>query len=106
MTGLKPNACILDDQWLATLLETGIVGAVGWLWFFARFIRRLGGAAVRGSAEGDLCVALVAAVAAYAVGMFTYDALSFVQVTFVVFLVMGIGASVLLRMREDPAAAP
>jgi hypothetical protein len=109
VTGLNPNACILDDQWLATLLETGIVGALGWLWFFARFIRRLGGVAVRRSAEGDLCVALVAAAAAYAVGMFTYDAHSFVQVTFVVFLLMGIGASVLLRTRprveEAPAAA-
>jgi hypothetical protein len=108
VTGLNPNACILDDQWLATLLETGIVGAVGWLWFFARFIRRLGGVAVRRSAEGDLCVALVAAVAAYAVGMFTYDALSFVQVTFIVFLLIGMGASVLLHARpreEDEAAA-
>lgn len=104
--GLNPNACILDDQWLATLLETGIVGAVGWLWFFARFIRRLGGVAARRSREGDLCVALIAAVSAYVIGMFTYDALSFVQVTFIVFFLMGIGASVLLRMREREEDSP
>lgn len=106
VTGPNPNACILDDQWLATLLETGIVGAVGWLWFFARFIRRLGGVAVRRSREGDLCVALIAAVSAYLIGMFTYDALSFVQVTFIVFLLMGLGASVLLRMREREEDSP
>ena len=34
---------ILDDQWLGTLLETGAVGFFGWLWFFARVVRRFGG---------------------------------------------------------------
>ena len=37
-----PQANILDDQWLGTLLETGIVGFFGWLWFFVRVVRRFG----------------------------------------------------------------
>lgn len=101
VTGENVNACILDNQWLATLLETGIIGLVAWVWFLTRFCRLLGGAAARRDRDGDLCVALVAAVAAYATGMLTFDAFSFVQVTIILFLLMGVGASVLVRIRED-----
>jgi hypothetical protein len=106
VTGEKTNACILDNQWLGTLLETGIIGFAAWLWLFTRFIRLIGRAAARRNRDGELCVALAAAVAAYAVGMLTYDALSFVQVTFIVFLLMGLGASVLARTREESDGWP
>ena len=36
----RRNASILDNQWLATLLEVGIVGFVGWIWLFVRSTRR------------------------------------------------------------------
>jgi hypothetical protein len=39
--------------------------------------------------------ALVAAVSAYAVGMLTYDAMSFIQVTFLFFIMLGLGAAAL-----------
>ena len=37
-----PDGQILDDQWLVTLLETGIAGAVGWLWLFVSCVTRFG----------------------------------------------------------------
>jgi polysaccharide biosynthesis protein PslJ len=102
------NACILDNQWLGTLLETGIIGLLAWVWFFARFIRRLGRAAARRAPESDLCVALAAAVTSYAVGMFVFDAMGFVQVTFLLFLLMALGASTVARVdsaSEDARSA-
>ena len=88
----RQNSPILDDQWLGTLLETGTLGALGWIWLFARFIRRAGRAAKEDdSRDGWLPMALAASVAAFAVGMFTYDAFSFIQVTFVMYMLLGLG---------------
>jgi O-antigen ligase len=93
---LRQNAHVLDDQWLGTGVETGLVGVGAWVWLFARFIRRAGREAKRDrSARGWLLTALAASVAAFALGMLTYDAFSFIQVTFVLYIVMAIGACVL-----------
>jgi O-antigen ligase len=97
-----PKANILDNQWLGTLLETGIVGFFGWLWFFARVVRRFGKEAKKDdSARGWLLVSLAAGVAAFGVGMFTYDAFAFIQVTFLLFIFVGLG-SALLAERPTP----
>ena len=89
-------AQILDNQWLSTLLEVGILGAIAWLWFFWRVVRRFGKEAKRDdSARGWLLAAVAASTAAFAVGMLTYDAFSFIQVTFLLFIMVGIGASLL-----------
>jgi O-antigen ligase len=97
-----PKANILDNQWLGTLLETGIVGFFGWLWFFVRVVRRFGKEARRDdSARGWLLVSLAAGVAAFGVGMFTYDAFAFIQVTFLLFIFVGLG-SALLAERPTP----
>jgi O-antigen ligase len=102
--GLDPNVRILDDQWLGTLIETGIVGFFGWLWFFVRVLRRFGGEAKRDDSErGWLLASITAAVAAYAVGMVTYDAFAFIQVTFLMFILVGLG-SALLAERPTPHA--
>jgi hypothetical protein len=100
----KNRAQILDNQWLKTLLETGALGAFAWAWLFMRFIRRLGAEAkVDRSDRGLLLVALTASVASYAVGMFFYDAFSFIQVTFILFVVLGLGAATLaIRPNERP----
>jgi O-antigen ligase len=99
----NPSADILDNQWLGTLLETGAVGLVAWVWFFARFIRRLGGEAKReDSPRGWLLVALTASLAAFAIGMATYDAFSFIQVTLVMFILVGLGSA---AMAERPLPA-
>jgi hypothetical protein len=101
-TGSATSNNILDDQWLGTLLETGALGFVGWLWFFARAVRRFGAEAKRdGSARGWLLASITASVAAYGVGMLTYDAFSFIQVTFLLFILIGLG-SALTAERSAP----
>ena len=98
-----PNAPILDDQWLGLLLETGTVGALSFLWLLVRFVRRSGSAAKRRDGPAaELHVATAAAVAAYGVGMFLYDAFSFIQVTLVFFFVLAAGCAAL---RNDLRAA-
>jgi polysaccharide biosynthesis protein PslJ len=101
------NGPILDDQWLGILLETGVVGAVTLAWLIARFLRRAGTAGKHDmSPRGWLLVALTASTAAYAVGMFTYDAFTFIQVTFVFFVLMGLGSAVLgMKPAEVPERA-
>jgi hypothetical protein len=99
-TASEPQAQILDDQWLTSLLETGALGFAGWLWFFLRAVRRFGAEAKRDeSARGWLLAAIAAAVAAYAIGMLTYDAFSFIQVTFLLFILVALGAAL---MAEQP----
>jgi O-antigen ligase len=101
---LGPRANILDNQWLGTLLELGVVGFFGWIWFFARVVRRCGREAKEDdSARGWLLVSIAAGVAAYAVGMLTFDAFSFIQVTFLLFILVGL-ASALLAERPTPVA--
>ena len=88
------NALILDNQWLGTLLETGIVGVVAWIWLFGRFVRKLGYEARRDhTALGWLFTGLAAAISAYAVSMFFYDAFSFIQEVFILFILLGIGSA-------------
>jgi O-antigen ligase len=103
-SGLDPNVQILDNQWLGLLIETGVVGFFGWLWFFARVLRRLGAEAKRDESDrGWLLASLTAGIAAYAVGMLTYDAFAFIQVTFLMFIFVGLGAA-LLAERPTPLA--
>jgi len=94
----RPRASdqILDNQWLGILLETGIVGFVGWLLLLLRPIRRLGRAAKEDdSDQGWLYVAFAASLTSYAVGMLTFDAFAFIQVSFVVFIVLGLSVAAL-----------
>jgi O-antigen ligase len=104
--GVESN--ILDDQWLGTLIGTGVVGFFGWLWFFVRAIRRFGAEAKRDQSErGWLLAAIAASVAAYAVGMVTFDAFAFIQVTFLMFIFVGLGAALLAqRPMPHPVATP
>jgi polysaccharide biosynthesis protein PslJ len=103
-SALDPNVRILDDQWLGLLIETGAVGFFGWLWFFFRVIRRFGAEARRDQSDrGWLLVALTAGIAAFAVGMVTYDAFAFIQVTFLLFIFVGLG-SALMAERPTPLA--
>jgi polysaccharide biosynthesis protein PslJ len=99
---------IVDNQWLGTLLEVGAIGFVGWLWFFGRAIRRFGREAKRDySDRGWLLVSITAAVAAFAVGMFTYDAFSFIQVTFLMFILVALGTALLAeRPTPRPVSIP
>ena len=91
---------ILDDQWLGSLLETGAVGVLALFALFATAIRRLTRVArnARDADDGWLATALAASLISFAVGMFTFDAFAFIQVTFFAFVTFGF-AAVLMRPR-------
>lgn len=94
VTGPDSNACILDNQWLGTLLDVGAFGTAAWLLLFLSVLRRLGRRAKKDeSALGWLLVGVTASISAYAVGMFTFDALGFVQVTLLLFVLLALGAA-------------
>lgn len=106
VSGPRRNESILDNQWLATLLETGVIGIAAWVWFFARLIRRLAAEARRDLTErGWLVVAIAAALTAYAIGMFTYDAFGFVQVTFLLYILAGLGVALTVARPSARGAA-
>jgi polysaccharide biosynthesis protein PslJ len=87
---------ILDNQWLGTLLQIGAIGALSLLWLFGLAITRLARRARASSgADGWLSAALATSVLAFALGMLTFDAFAFVQVTFFAFVIIGLGAVVL-----------
>jgi O-antigen ligase/polysaccharide polymerase Wzy-like membrane protein len=104
---------ILDDQWLGSLLEIGAFGVLALLWLFIRAIRRLTAVARSApGADGWLATSLAASIIAFAVGMLTFDAFAFIQVTFFVFIVLGVTGVVtenllpkIARDQAAPAAA-
>ena len=101
----KHNSFILDDEWLSTTLEIGLVGLVAWVWIFYRFCSRAMAAARRDDSErGWLLAALASAITAFAVGMLFFDAFSFIQSTLLMMILLGLG-SVLLRA-GPPDALP
>jgi hypothetical protein len=99
------NSIILDNQWLDTLLETGVLGVLAWLSLFVLAIRRLSKRAKleRDTREGWLPVALTASVSSFMVAMFFYDAFSFVQGIFLAFAILAL-SSVLLRLPANVAS--
>lgn len=105
VTGVEANAEILDNQWLASLIETGIFGVAALIWLYGRYIWRLLRAA-RGdpSPQAWLVIGLAAGVAAWVVGMFLFDSFSFVQATFVLYIYLALGA--VLVLVEEPLYAP
>jgi hypothetical protein len=103
--GVPGGAQILDDQWLSLLLEVGAIGTLGMLWLFARVIRRLARRARSDPGpQGWLAATLAASLTAFAVGMFTFDAFAFIQVTFFCFVMFGFAA--VLTRAKLPARGP
>ena len=102
--GEGANSFIVDDQWLSTAMETGVLGVLAWLWLFVRFLRRsFRHAREETGSESWFFTAMSASVLAFAVGMLTYDAFSFVQSTLILFVILGLGCA---RMGERPVTAP
>ena len=100
--GPRRNAPILDDEWLGILCQIGLLGTFALVWLFVRLIRRVAPAAREDNARGWFLVAVIASVAGSFASMFFYDAFSFIQVTFMIFIVMGLGVCAFLA--TDPAA--
>ena len=104
--GIAANAPILDDEWMGVLAETGVLGTLSLIWILGRFVRRAGRVAKRDdSPEGWLLTAIVASVASFGFGMATYDAFSFTQATFLLFIVMALGV-VLYEQTSKGVSAP
>ena len=102
---IRENARVLDNEWLGTASETGLVGFFAWVWFFVRIFRRAGGEAKRDrTARGDFLAATVAAAAAFAVGMLTFDSFAFIQVTFVLFILAALGSCALVARGPWPSS--
>ena len=98
--GVKQSR-LLDDQWLGSLLETGFVGICALLWLFIRPIRRMFRIAKEDDGEdGWLAAALAASLFGFAFGMLTFDALGFVQVTILFFLLLAF-SSVLRHLYDE-----
>jgi hypothetical protein len=94
--GPKQNAFILDDEWLGTLLELGLIGALAWVWLFTRFCTRAAQAAKDDDSDRAwLLVAFTASIASFAVGMAFFDAFAFIQLTVVMIMLLALGSVVL-----------
>ena len=94
------NAKILDDEWLGLLIEVGLFGALFLLWMYVRFVRRVARAAKADDGPTAGCSRpSPRESAAFAIGMLTFDAYSFIQVTFLSFILMGLAAA---AMRLGP----
>jgi O-antigen ligase len=96
------NAPILDNQWLNNVLEIGFVGLAAWVWLFVGAGRLLIRASRASGSGGDswLFAALAASIISFPVGMLTYDAFGYTQVTFIFWIVLGISTA-LLRISGD-----
>jgi polysaccharide biosynthesis protein PslJ len=96
------NSPILDNQWLGLLLDIGIVGVVGWAVLLTGAARRLiRSARRRAGPDGWLSAGFAAAIAGFSVAMFTFDAMAFVQVTFMLWILIGLSASLLLAEQDE-----
>ncbi|NYH92114.1 O-antigen ligase family protein [Actinopolymorpha rutila] len=105
-TYLPQTYRILDNQYLGTAIETGLVGVAALLalfvagWLLARGARRASSnPEVRHLAQ---CFAATMAVAAFSFG--TFDALSFPMITNLMFLMLGCCAALWRLARENPTA--
>jgi polysaccharide biosynthesis protein PslJ len=90
--GAEGAVIFFDNEWLGTLVQLGILGIVGTVWLVfgslvtvGRFARR-----VRGP-RSDLAAACAAAIGAFGVSMFVFDAFAFVQSTIVFLMIAAIG---------------
>jgi hypothetical protein len=88
---------VFDDQYLNSLVSIGALGLLGVVWFvWGAVVRLVSGARDRLGESGDLIAACAVSSVGFGVGMFTFDAFSFVQCTLVFFIIAALG----LRVRE------
>lgn len=99
-----PKYRILDNQWLLSAIEIGIVGVVCFALLMAAVMRSgiSAEAVLRGGEDAVVTRSCVAAVLAVCVGMLFYDGFAFPQATGLLFLVAGLAASSQRLALADP----
>ena len=99
------NAPILDNQWLNTILELGYVGAArsgSGSSFAASGVSAVRHGSRRTETTG-FSPDLAASITGFGVGMLTFDAFGFTQITFVFWILLGLSAA-MLRINEEMRA--
>lgn len=91
--GLAPGTgTIFDNQYMLSLVTIGAVGLAAVGWFVWGAVVKLTRAARRSRDEwGDLVAACAVSCVGFAIGMFTFDAFAFVQVTLVFYVIAALG---------------
>ncbi|MBI4733417.1 MAG: O-antigen ligase family protein, partial [Rubrobacteridae bacterium] len=93
----------VDNQYLKVMVELGIIGVLGLMVMFFGWIREVWSAAAKADAEDkDLLVAVLAACVAYIVTLATYDSFGYAQVTYLFFVLAGLGASLARIVKPSP----
>jgi polysaccharide biosynthesis protein PslJ len=83
---------IFDNQYLTMLVEFGIVGVVALAWLSLAVVLKLGAAGRDDhSPAGDLMALCAISCAGFGASMFLYDAIAFIQVTLVFFVIAALG---------------
>ncbi|HEU4450245.1 MAG TPA: O-antigen ligase family protein [Gaiellaceae bacterium] len=94
---------IFDNQYMNTIVTTGMLGLVAVAWFVWGGVVKLARAARRRIGQpSDLLAACCIAAAGFGASMFLFDAFYFVQCTLFFFMVVAIG----LRMRALSSPSP
>ncbi|MGH3103693.1 MAG: O-antigen ligase family protein [Gaiellaceae bacterium] len=93
-----PTEIIFDNQYVATLVTTGVLGLAGVIWFVWGSVAKVAGVARRTiGGSGDLLAACSVSCAGFGAAMFFFDAFAFVQATLVFVFIAALG----LRVREQ-----
>lgn len=103
VVGDEVNAFIVDNQYLGTLLDAGVVGLVGLIVFlFTPLVAavKLSGSKVLTKSQRDLAVAMACALASYTAASYLYDTLNFIQAFLVYTFLLAITAWLLKEHRE------
>lgn len=88
------NMFYVDNQYLKIMVELGSLGLFGLLYLFLGWIKEIRHAAGKANPrDKDLLVAVLAACVAYMVTLATYDSFGFAQVTYLFFVIAGLGTS-------------
>lgn len=104
--GDNANSFILDNQWLGTLMDLGIVGTIALVILLLTPVVRLLLFAFRDAVEprhAYLAFAVTVSVAGYIAAMFFYDAFAFYQTFFILGMWLAVGAWLLT---EAPRRVP
>jgi hypothetical protein len=104
VVGENANAMILDNQWLDTLLESGVVGTLGLAIFVVTPPIMLLSFAFRraqNQRHAMLAFTLAVCMAGYITAMFFFDAFAFIQTFLVLDLLLAVGAWLLTEGSGD-----